>query len=145
MAVPSMYAVIDDAVAALRAAVKREAVDVVAKKVTDDAAVAVDKKAADAAMDEEVAPDAVAVEGATLKVAFHGMVDSSPAPMAGAKRAVVSDGSTPLTKRQFRGSWKPRYVVGHYVCPSFLYVYFISLGFFVVQRVSLQQDTYPRS
>jgi hypothetical protein len=116
------------------------------KKVADDAVAAkraaMDKEVVDAAVEENDAADAAAADGATLEAASQGVVKSSPTPAIGAKRVAVSGGSTPPAKHQFRGSWKPRYVVGHCICP-FPYVYFVSLGFFAVQCVSLQQDSYP--
>jgi hypothetical protein len=91
-----------------------------------------------AAADEKVVADAMAKGGATPKVASQAVVELSPALVAGAKMVAISGSSTPRTKHRFYGSWKPRYIVRHCICPSFPFVYFASLGFFALQCVSLQ-------
>jgi hypothetical protein len=138
-----------EAVTVSRVVVDREAVDAAAvKKVTDDAATAlrvvVDKRAANTAVEVKVADDVAVAERATVEAASRDVVEPSRAPAAEAKRAAISEGSTPPIKWRFCGSWKPRYAVGHYICLFFTYAYFVLLGFFVVQCVNFQQDAYAR-
>jgi hypothetical protein len=146
---PGTSGTADEEAVASRATTERQAMDAAVKKAVDDAVAdkraTANKMAADEAAEEKVATDAVAAEGATLVAVTRGATESFPAPAAGAKRVAVSGGSTPPAKHQFRGSWKPRYAVGHCICPSFLYVYLVSLGFFIMQCVSFQQDPYPWS
>jgi hypothetical protein len=115
------------------AVAESEAADAAIKmKATDDATVVTeravrDKRAADAATEKKVADNVAVVEGATTEVASWGVVESSPTPVVGAKRTDVSGGSTPPAKHRFCGSWKPRYAVGPYICPSTLYAYLFHL------------------
>jgi hypothetical protein len=133
----------------IRAATEKEAADAVAvkkatndtvavKKATDEAMVvkmAVDdtttvKKAADNAVvvkkaANEVATAKEAIEDATtVKKAADDAVtagsSSSSAPSGRAKRVINPSGSTPPAKRQFLGSWKPRYIAQTFIC-HFLY------------------------
>jgi hypothetical protein len=138
VAAPGMSGVTNEAAVASRAAVEREVMDVVATKKDMNDAAAAERVATDAAAEEK------AVEGGTMEAASRGVAESFPAPMARAERTVISGGSTPPAKCRFCGSWNPRYVVEHCICP-FLYAYFVSHGFFIVQCVSFQQDTYPQS
>jgi hypothetical protein len=136
-----MSSVVGEAVAVSRVTVDRGAMDAVAaKKAVDDAATAeravVDKRVAYAVAQVKVVDDEAAAERATAEATSRDVAESSPAPAVGAKRDVVSSGSTPPTKRQFHGSYNPQYVVGCCICLSFTYAYFVSLGFFVVQCVS---------
>jgi hypothetical protein len=126
---------VDDVAVASRAMAEREAGDATAMKKT------VDKRVVDVAAEEKATADAATMEGATTEVASWCVLESSPTPTMGAKRTAISGSSTPPTKHQFCGSWKPRYVIEHCICPSFLYAYFVSLGFFIVQCVSLQLAT----
>jgi hypothetical protein len=70
------------------------------------------------------------------------MAESSPAPVVGANRTAVLGSSTPAMQR-FRGSWKPRYAERTCSCSSLFYVYFVSLGFFIVQCVFLEYNAHP--
>jgi hypothetical protein len=121
---PGRSGVADDAIVVLRATAEKKVVDAVAvKKATDDATAVeratANKKAMDVAAAMKGADDVVATERTTMDVAAHtaaepkasGMFaeesngsNSSPTLVVGAKRAAVPSGSTPPTKRPFRGS-----------------------------------------
>jgi hypothetical protein len=118
-------------------AANKKATNVVAARKTADVTVAteratVDKRATYVTMAEKVADDAAVAERATVEVATPRVPESSPALAVGAKRAAVSGGYTPPTKRPFHDSWKPRFVEGFRSCSSFFHVYFVSLGFLIV-------------
>jgi hypothetical protein len=114
------------------AAAESEAADAATKKAMDDAAVVAeravrDKRATDPATEKKATGNVAVVEGATTEITSWGVAESSPTPMVGAKRTDVSGGSTPPAKHRFCGSWKPRYAVGPYICPSTLYAYLFHL------------------
>jgi hypothetical protein len=64
----------------------------------------VGKRVVDAAVVKKAADNAVVAEGSTAEVATQRTAESSPTPELGAKRVTISGGSTPPTKRPFRGS-----------------------------------------
>jgi hypothetical protein len=127
----------NNAVAMKRAAMDKEATYTTVVKKAADEAVA-NKKVTDVAVVKKATDDTAVAERATTEAATRSAVESSPALVMGMKRVATSGGSTPLAKWPFHGSWKPWYVERSRSCSSFLYVYFVSLGFFIVQCVFFQ-------
>jgi hypothetical protein len=137
------------AVSEATTAAEKEAKDAAAvKKAMEDVVVAkrtsANKRGTDVAAGEKAVSGAAAMEGTISEAGSWNMVDYSPAPVSRAKRAAISGGSTPLPSV---GSVAPG-SLGMLSDPAFVlpffYAYFVSLGLFVVQCVSLQQGTYPQ-
>jgi hypothetical protein len=122
--------VLDEAAAADKEATDKRVVEEAAMKwaaeerAAKEAAV---KKAMEERAAKEAAVKAMAVE--VTGAAGGSLAPGQAPPVAGAKRAATPSGSTPSTKRPYRGVWKPRFVqlslpLFSLIFASFSYYYF---------------------
>jgi hypothetical protein len=114
--------------AAKEAAVRKMAAEeeVVKNKATEEAAAkkkateeaAVKKAAEEATAKRKTAGEATARKKASEEAAKK--TESGVVTVGSVRSLAVPSGSTPLAKRQFHGSWKPRYATRPFIC-HFLY------------------------